>query len=275
MWLHWLQILNCIAGLERLNMSRRRRVDTCGRDILEVGRRLADFDWLGWVARIFSAVALIPYFGWGIHTLRLRLRYHEDITPPIEAATLLGVALFYAFELFLLRASVGYNHAYFFFAVLGLLASGAALYGPMAASLLSQVMVDAMMPGERSPVREPRFEPAEALERQDDYEGALREYLVMARIFPREPAVLLRIADCYVKLSQPNDAVSWFERALPCLTSPEESLRVTNRLCEIYNRQLDRPHEVNRLLAAYLERYPDAEYAGSIRDRLARLGASV
>jgi len=236
---------------------------------------LIEFDLLGLGGRILSGLLLIPFVGWGIYTLRLRFRYHEDIHLGVEAITLGAVAIFYAIEIYLLREYMGYRHVFYIFAVLGLVVSGAALYGPMGSSLLSQLVVDTIAPGERSKTREPRFAPAEALERENDYEGALREYMVIARIFPQEPAVHVRIADAYMMLSRPEEAVRWFERALRCIASPEKSLQITNRLCEIYGRQLGRPDEVARLLSAYLDRYPEAEYAVSVRERLRRLETSV
>ncbi|NTV80676.1 MAG: hypothetical protein HGA24_04550, partial [Candidatus Aminicenantes bacterium] len=51
------------------------------------------------------------------------------------------------------------------------------------------------MPGERSKTHEPQYAPAEALERDEDYDGALREYMVIARIFPKDPTALLRIVN--------------------------------------------------------------------------------
>jgi tetratricopeptide (TPR) repeat protein len=242
-------------------------------DVLERRDRLAELSILAVGGRVFSALLLIPYFAWGIYTLRLRFRYYEDIPPAIEAVSLLGVAVFYAVEIHLLRVYLGPLRVYFIFAVLGLMVSGAALYGPMIVSLLSQLLVDVIVPGERSKTREPRYEPAEALEREQDYEGALREYMVMARIFPQEATVHVRIAECYMQLARPAEAVQWFERALKHMDSPESSLEVTNRLCEIYHRQLGRPQEGGRLLEAYLLKYPDAEYAGSVRARLAALDA--
>lgn len=236
---------------------------------------MIDFDLLELGERIVSGLVLIPYFGWGIYTLRLRFRFHEDINPAIETVTLVAVAVFYAVEIYLLRAYMGYHQVFYIFSVLGLIVSGAALYGPMGVSLLSQLLVDTIAPGERSKTLEPRFEPAEALERESDYEGAVREYMVIARIFPHEPTVHIRIGEAYMMLLKPEEAAPWFHRALKCLESPDKSLQVTNRLCEIYNRQLGRPEEVGRLLEAYLNKYPRAEYAASVRERLKSLEASV
>jgi len=241
----------------------------------ENSQRLFDFDLLGFGERIASGLVLIPYFAWGIYTLRLRFRYHEDVSPILEALTLLAVAIFFATEIFLFRSYMLENQVLYIFAMLGLVVSGVALYGHMGASLLSQLLVDTIAPGERSKTREPRFGPTEALEREGDYEGALREYLVIARIFPREANVHLRIAEVYMKLAKPEDAAAWFRRALGFIESSEKNLEVTNRLCEIYNRQLGNREEAGRLLEAYLKKYPDAEYAGAVRDRLERLNASV
>jgi tetratricopeptide (TPR) repeat protein len=133
------------------------------------------------------------------------------------------------------------------------------------------LLVDMLMPPERSKTREPRYAPAEALEQQADYAGALGEYLVIARIFPRDPAVLTRIGEMHMRLDEPREAVRWFERALVCIESAEKCLQVTNRLCTIYSRQLESPHETQRLLAEFIEKYPDTPYAVSVRERLARL----
>ncbi|MCX5771231.1 MAG: hypothetical protein NTZ09_13320, partial [Candidatus Hydrogenedentes bacterium] len=160
------------------------------------------------------------------------------------------------------------------FAILGLFVSGAALYGPLGVSFFSRLLVDLVMPAERSKTHEPRYAPAEALERDCDYAGALNEYLVIARVFPRDPAVLARIGEIHMKIEQPQEAVRWFERALVCIDSAEKSLQVTNRLCTIYSRQLQSPLETQRLLAEYIGKFPDTPYAVSVRERLARLTES-
>jgi len=237
----------------------------------EVAGRLAELDLFGVGGRILSGILLIPYFAWGIYTLRLRYRFYEDITPRVEAITLLAVTLFFAAESFFLHRYLSDSRLLYIFSLLGLFVSGTALYGPMLVSLLSQLVVDSVLPAERSKTREPSFAPAEALERMGDLEGALREYLVVARIFPREPAALLRIADLNVTLSRPEEAVRWFERALPHIESAEKSLQITNRVSAIYARELNRPDDAIRLLQTYLEEFPDSEFADSVRDRLHRL----
>jgi len=220
---------------------------------------------------VISGVALVPYFGWGIYTLRLRYRYHEELTFAAEAGTLGAVFVFYVIELMLFRMTLNNMPLQLMFAILGLILSGAALYGPMLVSLGSRLVVDVIVPGDRSVTNEPRFGPAEALERQGDYEGALQEYLVISRIFPRESSVLLRIANTMVRLSREEEAVNWFERALSFMNSPEKSLQVTNRLSSMYNNQLGRPADSVRVLEAYLVKFPKSEYAESVGERLQRM----
>lgn len=232
---------------------------------------LAEFGVLSWIGIVISGVALIPYFGWGIFTLRLRYRYHEELTLVAEAGTLCGVVVFFVIELLLFRLTLSRMPIQFMFAILGLVVSGAALYGPLLVSFGSRLVVDIIAPGDRTPTNEPKFGPAEALERQGDSEGALHEYMVMARIFPREPSVLLRIANTLVRLSREEEAVEWFERALALMKSPEKSLQVANRLSSLYNRQLNRPADAVRVLEEYVERFPQSEYADNVHERLARL----
>ncbi|MCX5759732.1 MAG: tetratricopeptide repeat protein [Candidatus Hydrogenedentes bacterium] len=234
---------------------------------------MVDSDTLELGGKLLTGVAFIPYLAWGIYALRRRYRYHEDIPPRVEALTLIGLILFFAAETYLLHRFMSDSPGYFFFAVLGLIVSAAALYGSMMISLSSQVIIDMIMPSERSKTFEPRYAPAEALERQEDFQGALQEYLVIARMFPREPTVLLRIAESYVRLGRHDEAVAWFERASSYIDSAERCLQVANRLCELYNRQLDRPDEAVRVLETYLHRYPEAEYADSVRQRLKRYSA--
>ncbi len=222
-------------------------------------------------SQILSLVLFFPFVGWGIYTLRLRYRHEVELSPLLEAVTLTCLVIFYAFELTLLKAGVRPFSAYFVFALLGLFISGVALYGPMVVSLASQVLVNQVMPAERSKAHEPNYAVAEALERDGDYEGAVLEYKVIARMFPRDPVAMIRIANNLIKQAEAELAAPWFECAIKCLDSPEKNLSVTNRLVELYDRQLGRPDEATRVLETYLARFPDTAYRDSIRRRLERL----
>ena len=230
-----------------------------------------DFDLDQDGAMILSLIGLIPYFGWGIYALRLHYRYHEDLKPVVAAITLVAVSLFYLLQTILLRVFLQDQPGYFLFALMGLFVSGAALYSNMAVSLLSQLLVDAIVPGDRSKTNEPRYGPGEALERLGDYDGAIDEYLIIARIFPKEPKPLLHVADNYVKLEKPGEAVRWFERALRLIKDPDDALQVVNRACSIYLRNLNQPMDAIRVLEDYLEKFSGSEFVSVVETRIERI----
>ena len=90
-------------------------------------------------------------------------------------------------------------------------------------------------------------------------------------MFPRDPVAMGRIADNLMKQALPELAAPWFKCCIECLDSAEKNLSVTNRLVEVYERELGRPDEAVRVLETYLERFPDTTYADSVRRRLERL----
>lgn len=217
---------------------------------------------------LISAFLLVIYLGWGVYSLRLRYRHHQELSLSFEGVTLVALLLFYAFELNIFRYYFRNSPIYLLFAVLGLIVSSTALYGPMMVSLVSRLMVDAITSRDETMVHEPRYSPAQALERQGDYEGALQEYRVMARIFPNDPTSIIRIADNMAKLGEMEESAEWFERSLKVLDSPEKSLMIVNRLHQIYIKELERADDATRVLEEYLQKYPDAEYASSVQRRL-------
>lgn len=217
---------------------------------------------------VISIVLFLPFVYWGVKTLQMRYVWHEEIPMRVEAISVAGLVAFCLVQLFLLRGMIDAGPVLFIFAGLGVFVAGAALYGHMLVSLVAQLLVEAMMPhGEHDP-NKPQLGPAEALERQGDYEGALQEYYVLARIFPKDPMVAGRVGETLMTLERPAEAAPWFERALGMISSEEASLRITNRLSQIYGRQLNKPEDARRVLAQYLDQFPNAEYAGSVRKRL-------
>lgn len=220
---------------------------------------------------IASVLMLIPYFGWGLYVLRERLRHDAELKHSLEIATLVGLAIFYLIEIELFHSAMAGAPVLYFFAILGLVVSSAALYGPMLVSLLSYLIVESVMPGGEKAVLEPRFGPAEALERRGDFEGAVKEYMVIARVFPKDPTAFVRIGDNLIKLDQSEEAAVWFERGLQRLASPQKSLMVSNRLFDLYYRHLDEPAKGLRVLQDYVTKFPDAEAAETVRERLSNL----
>jgi tetratricopeptide (TPR) repeat protein len=217
---------------------------------------------------VLSGLLLIPYLVWGIYLLRQRLVYHLELDRAVETFTVAFLVCFLVFELALIRIWLQDSPFQFALATLGLVASAFALYGPLLMSFGSHLIVDVVMPSSRPDRSIPLYGAAEACESRGDFEAAIREYIAIARMFPAEVTAAARAADNLMKVDRPEEAIVWFEKALFLSRSPDESLRLTNRLFDVYLRRLDNRIEAHRTLVRYLERFPDAEYAESVRDRL-------
>lgn len=217
---------------------------------------------------ILSVILLIPFLGWGIYTLHVRFNRKEELNPVVEGVTLVGVILFLALEMALLRASLGHLAGVQVAAALGLFLAAGALYGHIVLSLLSYAFVGIFMPSGRNTPQTPKYGAAEALEQQGDYEGAVAEYEAVARAFPKDPKAALRIGDNLARLGRPEEAAPWFEQAFEHINSPEKCVSVAFRLFEIYARQLDRPDLARRLLERYLERFPESKHADAVQRKL-------
>lgn len=226
---------------------------------------------MAFFATLLAIALFIPFMAWGIYLLRLKIVLHEEIPPLVEGATLGALFLFYILEFFLMGSWAHETAILQLFTSLGLAVAGAALYGPMLVSLTAHVLVDTVLPVDKVDPSKPRLGPAEALERQGDHQGALHEYLVLVRIYPKNVSVTLRVAEAYMNLDRPPDAVTWFERALQFLSAEEASLQITNRLAQLYANQLDSPQDAARILQAHLEKFPDTEYIQSLQRRISHL----
>ncbi len=217
---------------------------------------------------ILSVVLLIPFLGWGIYTLHVRFKRKEELHPLVEGATLVGVILFLAAEMALLRASLGHLTGFQVAAAIGLILAAGALYGHLVLSLLSHAFVGMFLPSGHNAPQTPKYGAAEALEQQGDYEGAVAEYEAVARTFPKDPKAALRIGDNLVRLGRAGEAAPWFERAFERMTSPEKCVSVVFRVFEIYQRQLEQPQDARRILERYLERFPDSKHAEAVQQKL-------
>ena len=220
----------------------------------------------------FSALLMLPYLAWGIFTLRLRYRYHEELSFRTESITLAVVVTLTVAELYLLKSVMQENMILYLFTALGLAVSAAALYGPMLVSVASQIFVDALMAHPAQKLDIANFAPVEALERIGEHEGAFNECLVLIRIFPKDPTAPLRAAENLIHLERFEEAATWFERGLAGIREADRALRIVNRLSEIYAKRLDRREDAIRVLEAYIETYPESERVEVIRMRLSKLG---
>lgn len=223
------------------------------------------------VFSVLSIALLLPYFAWGLYTLHRRFRYHEDFSLALEAVTLGVLILFFAVELFTLRMwMMRESPLAYLFSVLGLFGSGAALYGHMVISFGSRLMVDMMVPGPAATHDRPRLGAAEGLERVRDWEGAYNEYLVLARMYPKDHEVPLRAAEALVELGRKEEATEWFARALKRCPDATRALHALNRLVEMLRSEA-RHEEARAELRAFLKAHPDGEVAETVRNRLERL----
>ena len=210
----------------------------------------------------------IPFIVWGVYVLRLQYKFHEELHTSTKRITAAAVFLFIMFELRTAQVTMQNSPGLFILTVLALLASTTALYGHMFVSMASQMMVDMIHPNQDVAIEQPDYASAEALEEVGDLEGALSEYLVMARIFPRETECILKVAEAYLKLDRVDEAVKYFERALEKSGHDESAYRVTNRLSGIYQRIQDKPDEAKEVLHKFIDRFPKSSYVESAQRKL-------
>lgn len=232
---------------------------------------MVGFD-LAWV---LSGLFLIPYLVWGVYLLQQRLVRDVELDRAVELFTVVFLILFFGFEFALIKIWLENDIVSLVFAVLALIVSGFALYGPLLMSFGSHLLVDVLMPTGRYNPPAPRYGAAEGFEMRGDYEGAAREFISIARRFPKEARAPLRAADNLMKIGRPEVAAPWFEAALELIKDPEESLSIVNRLCDIYSNELNQHDEAREVLEEYIERFPNAPYADSVRRRIAALPEPV
>ncbi len=223
------------------------------------------------VAFIASILLMLPFLAWGVHTLRERYVRHEELPRQLEILSLAGVAVFIAIELVLLRIWMGNVEIFYAFTALALVSASAALYGPMFVSVASRAAVNLIHPPHDREADEPRFNIAESLESQGDHEGALREYMVTARIFPKDSETAFRVANVLAELERFEEAAQSFERGLRLALDAERAVLATNRVADIYRDRLDRPEDATRVLMVYLERFAESTHAELVQRRLDRM----
>jgi tetratricopeptide (TPR) repeat protein len=220
---------------------------------------------------VISGLLFIPYLVWGVHLLRVQMSENREVPPHIAAFTLIAVAVFFFFQYFLMSMWMGPTPLKLVVSLIALFVSGAALYGHLIIGLLSSGLVDMMMPSDDRRDEVPSYGPAEALELNGDFEGAVREYRVVAQMFPKDATAVLRIGDNLLKLGRAEEAVPYLEDGMGLLSAPDRALSVAYRLTDIYLRTLERPEEARRVLREYLEMFPESERADSVRNRLDKI----
>ncbi|MBI1317746.1 MAG: hypothetical protein GC168_02210 [Candidatus Hydrogenedens sp.] len=219
-----------------------------------------------------SLILLVPYFGWGVFSLHRKFLLHEDWPLAIEIATMAGLILFYAITLPLLRPYLITNPGLLVFAGLGLFVSSFALYGHMMINLVSRFLVDLVMTPDDGIATSPRLGPAESLERVRDYEGAYAEYLVLARMYPNETMLKLRLARCCSHLERHAEAADWLDRAIARADGPDDHAMMAVQLAEVAEHKLDDADRAIAALRNFIERHPAHEDAPRLTERMKRVG---
>lgn len=222
------------------------------------------------LSQLLGIVLVFPFFGWAIFLLRRRFQFHEENSLVLEILTVAGLALFLWIELTILKYALDDQILLYLAAILALSVSTFALYAHVLISLASRILVDMVSPRGETAAYQPRFGPVDALEREEDYEGALQEYLVLARIYPRNFEVLSRTGRVQEILDRPEEAVAWYLRARKRATRAEEALLAVNHLCTLYDNQLGQPEEADHQLAMFIQDFPDAFDRDIVVERLER-----
>ena len=210
---------------------------------------------------------LVPFLVLGIYALRRRFLYHDEWGFARQSVVLIYVLLTVAFEIQAIRDELEDTPAYLIFASLGMLAASVALYGHIAVSFLSKLMVELFLPGSDQVASQPRFGPAEALERLGDYQGALNEYYVLARTFPDHPEIMARIGAALYALHAFEEAAQWFRRALDTQERPHEAADLLWHLVDLLENRLHRPDLAAQACEAFLARFADSPVSVPVRAR--------
>lgn len=222
------------------------------------------------LSQLVGIALLFPFFGWAIFLLRRRFQYYEENSMALEVLTAGALAVFLWIEAAVLKSALSDQIMLYLAALLGLCVSAFALYAHVLISLASRIVVDMVAPRGENAAYQPRFGPVDALERNEDYEGALQEYLVLARIYPRNYEVLSRTGRVQEILGENEEAVAWYLRARKRASRAEEALAAVNRLCVLYDTHLSQPEEADRLLAQFIKDYPDSLDHAIVVERLER-----
>jgi len=108
---------------------------------------------------------------------------------------------------------------------------------------------------------------------QDDLPGAIEEYEKVLAKRPSDIAARLRMADLCNEAKQYEKAASAYEVLVkkPKGLGVDQHCSVLTRLSEIYARHLGEHEKARATVQMIIDKYPDSEYAGFAKERLANL----
>lgn len=216
---------------------------------------------------VITCVNIVFFVGLGIWSLHQRFKEHKEWTLRTQALVLFIVLFFYIIEISTLRSLLIGENVYFIFAFLGLLAAGLALYGHIVVSFFTRLLVDLVAPDNPANASIPRLGPAEILEHEQDWEGALNEYYVLAHIYPGNAVIYTRIANNLLRLGRSREAAQWFERSIQYTQNPGDALVLLRRLWDVYE-QAGEHANARQAAFRFIHRFPDYEASPLLLEQL-------
>lgn len=204
---------------------------------------------------LFGGILLALFLGVGIWSLHGRFHRQEEWGVGRQLVLLGAVIVFCSLEIMTLRELMDDDIVLFIFSLLGLLVSGMALYGHLVISLLSRLLVELILPDHPATRDQPRLMPAEKLEKQGNWQGALEEYLILAHMYPGHGVVLSRITRNLIHQKRFMEALHWFERLIKHARRAEEASELLKQLITVFTEQRDLPSLRNTILL-FLQRFP-------------------
>ncbi|MCA1901266.1 MAG: hypothetical protein LDL53_03440 [Candidatus Hydrogenedens sp.] len=215
---------------------------------------------------IISVLLLGFLFFWGLYMLYQKWARKVEVPLWIDLISLIIMFVILGIEILQFRDWMKEYTLLYILSSLGLFVSATALYAQSFISLVTTIFLSIIQPGEESSPDIPRFGPAEILEHEKDYEGALNEYLVLARIYPYHPSVHIRIANMYLKLNQPRESMDWLKKSLKYLKKDEDVYLIVARYCDIAH-DLGELSLESEMIDYYLSKYPNSVYSKSLTAR--------
>jgi len=137
-------------------------------------------------------------------------------------------------------------------------------------------MVRALLSLDHIRVR-PGYSEAEAAAARGDLERAMALYRRGAQAHPEDPEPHRRIADLYLRLGRPDDAIRAFRQAQDREPDPNDQLLIVFAIAEILADGKDDPAAALRVLEEFLDQYPQVRGRAFAEERIralrSRLGA--
>ncbi|HOQ90589.1 MAG TPA: hypothetical protein PLX03_10670, partial [Candidatus Hydrogenedentes bacterium] len=193
-----------------------------------------------------------------------RFQRREEI-PPMHEVAALGCALILGgLEMRFLREALERFPVYYVFSAIGVLITLSALYGHLVASLISRLLLEWITTGTESDIDRPLFGAGEACMRRGDYANAAREFTVLARLHPRDPAVFLRLGEALAHTGDHRRAVAAFLRCAQLESNSSRALHALRRATDCLSP--DNPEQKKQFRDAsdkVLQQFPEDTHLAS------------